>query len=183
MPKKGFDILIRACSLLKKWEVPFKCTIVGDGDEKESLFGLVFSEKLDDYVDFTGAVPHENLKSFLLNSDVFVLPCRICKNGDRDGIPVSLMEAMAYKIPVISTNIVGTPELVDHNLNGFLIPEGNFLFLAEHLKQLYDDPSLRIKMGENGYNKVYREFNISRSVSLFESYLNERSVSFPDPGC
>lgn len=172
VPKKGLDILIRACSLLKNWEVPFKCTIVGDGYEKESLMGLVSAENLDDYVAFTGAVPHEDVKSFLLNSDVFVLPCRICKNGDRDGIPVSLMEAMAYKIPVISTNIVGLPELIDHDLNGFLIPQDNFLILAEHLKQLYDDPSLRIKMGENGYKKVYQEFNIRRSVSLFEAYLN-----------
>ena len=107
-----------------------------------------------------------------LNADVFVLPCRICKNGDRDGIPVALMEAMAYKIPVISSNIVGIPELVDHNLNGYLILEGNFLILAEHLRHIYDHPSLRVNMGENGYVKVLREFNISRSVSLFEAYLN-----------
>lgn len=172
VPKKGFDVLIRACALLKKWEIPFKCTIVGDGDDKESLLRLVSSNKLGDDVSFAGAVHHENLKSYFLNSDVFVLPCLICKDGDRDGIPVALMEAMAYKIPVISSNIVGIPELVDHNINGFLIPEGNVLFLAEHLRRLYDDPSLGINMGENGYNKVNREFNISRSVSLFEAYLN-----------
>lgn len=109
---------------------------------------------------------------FFLNADVFVSPCRICKNGDRDGIPVALMEAMAYKIPVISSNIVGIPELIDHNINGYLILEGNFLILAEHLRHIYDHPSLRVNMGENGYVKVLREFKVSRSVSVFEAYLN-----------
>jgi len=171
VPKKGFDVLIRACALLKKWKVPFKCHIVGDGDEKEFLLRLVSSDKLGDDVSFAGAVFQENLESHFLNADVFVLPCQISINGDRDGIPVALMEAMAYKIPVISSNIVGIPELVDHNINGFLIPEGDHLVLAEHLRRLYNDPSIGINMGENGYNKVYREFNISHSVSLFEEYL------------
>lgn len=172
VPKKGLDILILACGLLKQWGIPFHCTLIGDGPDKQYLTELAHNNNISGDVHFTGAVHQERLDGFFLNADVFVLPCRICENGDRDGIPVSLMEAMACRLPVVSSDISGIPELIDHDINGYLVPEGDFQTLANRLKDLFSNPDLMINFGKKGYDKVLKEFNVSLSVDFLDRLLN-----------
>jgi len=106
---------------------------------------------------------------------MFVLPCITAANGDKDGVPVVLMEAMAREIPVISTTVSGIPELIDHEQNGLLVPEKDATAFANAMQQLLDKPELGPIWGQHGRQKIEREFNIVHSgakmAALFERYV------------
>jgi glycosyltransferase involved in cell wall biosynthesis len=169
--RKGFHILIPALRLLRDQGVSFHCTIIGDGDEKELLSGLIERNELGDYVTLAGALLHEEVENRLTHSDAFVLPCVISEDGWRDGIPVALMEAMFCRLPVVSTNILGLPELIENDVSGLLVPANDSEALAVALKRLAEDRLLRKSLGEHGREKVLREFNNERSAAQLQEYF------------
>ena len=123
VPKKGFDVLIEACRILVDGGIALDCTIAGDGPELDRLRSL--ADGLP--VSFPGAVAHRDVPALLEGKDVFVLPCRISRDGDRDGIPVVLMEAMAQGICAVSGDLPTIRELIrnDESLApGFARPRG-----------------------------------------------------------
>ena len=93
-------------------------------------------------------------------ADAFVLPCVLAKDGDQDGIPVSLMEAMAYGVPCVSTHVSGVPELIEDGKEGLLVPQKDALALADALEKLARDPDIRAKFAKAGRLKVEREFTL-----------------------
>jgi len=96
--------------------------------------------------------------------DCVILPSIVMDKGEHEGIPVSLMEAMAFKIPVISTNTGGIPELLDNDA-GIMVEQKNSYKLAEAIETLIKDEGLRMKLGESGYNKVMEEFSLPNIVT------------------
>ena len=108
---KGFHYLLEACRWLKDKGVLITCLIIGDGEEKEALLRKTAALGIEDMVTFLGAQKQERVVQFLREASIFVLPSIITEEGRRDGIPVSLMEAMAMELPVVSTRLVGIPEL------------------------------------------------------------------------
>ena len=110
------------------------------------------------------------------NSDIFVLPCIRSKNGDMDGTPTALMEAMALEVPVISTKISGIPELIENGKEGFLVEAENVEQLANALKILLQDEDMRTKMGRRGRKKIEEKFNIHKEVEKLERVWNEIKV-------
>jgi len=162
---KGHKYLIEAIETLRQKGYNIKCYFFGDGPLREELGKIVNNMNLRDIITFEGAIPHDRLLELYAKSEVdcVVLPSIITDKGEHEGIPLSLMEAMAYKIPVISTNTGGIPELLEGGA-GIIVEQKNPYKLAEAIEALIKDKDLRRKLGETGYNKVMEEFSLSNIV-------------------
>ena len=169
--RKGFHVLIPALRMLLDQGVDFHCTIIGDGDQMQLLSRLIDSNEVGSHVTMAGAVLHEEVESSLWRSDAFVLPCVISEDGWRDGIPVALMEAMFCQLPVVSTDILGLPELIDNDLSGLLVPADDVEALTVALQRLAGDSELRKSLGANGRNKVLKDFNNELSALKLLEYF------------
>ena len=163
--KKGHAYLIEACHLLQQKGIDFECRIAGDGPLYAELTALVTQYNLADRVILLGAQPQREVISHLESwADVFVLACVIAKDGDRDGMPVSIAEAMAMELPVISTDIVGIGELVQPG-TGFLTPDRDSQMLAEALQNIHSKTTTeRAKMGQRGRTVIDNEFNLVKGT-------------------
>jgi colanic acid/amylovoran biosynthesis glycosyltransferase len=162
--KKGFEILIRACDLLKKDHHIFYLEIVGEGPLEEGLKRLVQSLGLSSEISFKGPLHHEKIPEWFLQQDIFCLPCKKDMRGDMDGIPVVLMEAMLIGVPVISSRISGIPELIEDGISGLLIDQDDHHGLAVAIKRIISDDGFRKSLIENGINKVRSEFDLSQNI-------------------
>ncbi|WP_167577485.1 glycosyltransferase [Ammoniphilus sp. YIM 78166] len=167
--KKGFKYLIKAFKEVHKAYPTSKLTIVGDGEQYRTLKRLVKKLKLKHSVEFKGNLSHKKVAKALKRSDIFCLPSVTTKDGNQEGIPNALKEAMASGLPVISTKHSGIPELIKNGREGFLVQERNAKQLAKKMKELIKDPKLRIQMGKNGRSKVERFFNSKKQVKVLES--------------
>ncbi|MDP9174828.1 MAG: glycosyltransferase family 4 protein [Planctomycetota bacterium] len=162
--KKGVDTLIRAVSFLMAAGNRVQLSIGGDGPEQARLLRLASELGCQDSLHWLGAVDNKKVPSLMAQSDVFVLPCRNDSRGDRDGIPVALMEAMACGIPVISGDLPAIRELIDDNISGLLIPGGDANALAQRLMLLAVDPQLGHRLAQAGREKVVSEFALEPNV-------------------
>ena len=168
---KGFDDLLRACSILKKKGLKFRLTLVGGGgrvmglgDLEKYLRNLRDELNLGDCVSMPGLVSHNELPNLLKTQDIFVAPCVIHKTGRRDGIPNTVIEAMACKLPVIGTNINALPEVIKDGETGLLVEEAQPGELARAIMKLADNPELARKMGENGSELARALFNCEKNA-------------------
>ena len=175
-PCKGFHILIEACHHLAKRGIPFRCHILGEGEERSRLEGLIDRYQLEDHVLLHGQVHQEELRQMLNRVDVSALPCIRAKNGEVDNIPVVLMETMAMQIPTVSTRVSGIPELIDHERNGLLVLSGDAVALADALQRLEESPEWRQQLGKAGRETVVNEFNIYRSAEQMCRLFEQKDV-------
>ena len=173
---KGHKYLIEACSILVKQGIRnFQCIFYGEGPLRTKLKNLIKKEKLTNYVKMPGVVPNEKLVEIYQNKkiDIVVLPSITTDKGEHEGIPVALMEAMAYRIPVISTNTGGIPELLSGNA-GIIVEEKSSIALAKEISNLFNHKQLAMSLGIAGYKKVSEEFNVKKtSFSLLHGILKE----------
>ena len=169
--KKGLRYLVEALGILKREDISFQCTIVGEGPERATLESLVNQNQLESMVRLVGAQESDQIKLILQDADVFVLPCVVAKNGDQDATPTVLLEAMAMGIPVISTFIAGIPEVVPEEA-GILVAPGDAPALARAINAVAQlTGNERTAMGEQGRKHVSVRFNseseVKRLVNLF----------------
>jgi glycosyltransferase involved in cell wall biosynthesis len=157
--KKGFSYLLEACQLLKSQGYAFRCQIIGEGPLRSALEQKIHEFCLEKYVTLSGAIPHESVIDELKSSTMFVLPCVTSSDGDRDGIPNAILEAMAMRLPVVSTIHSGIPEVVTDGVNGLLVPAGDAKSLAQAMAKLLDQPVLGLEMGERGRQMVSEKFD------------------------
>ena len=174
--KKGIKYGILAMREVVKEFPEVQYTIVGSGPQSVELKKLTESLGLENNVRFLGAVDERTLMAEFSKAAVFILPCVKAKNGDMDGIPVSLMEAMYLQIPVVSTNISGIPELIENEKEGFLVEPKNVEQLANAIKILLQDEDMRRKMGKRGRRKIEEKFNIQKEVQKLERVWKEIKV-------
>jgi glycosyltransferase involved in cell wall biosynthesis len=164
--KKGFNYLVEACARLTAQGTRLRCLIVGeDGAEYARIKGLIEASNLQKLISLKGSVSQEELRLLYAAADLFVLPCQVMDDGDRDGIPNVLAEAMAMGLPVVSTAISGIPELVAHGHDGLLVPERDSLALATAMQQLLASPQLRAELGRAARAKICTVFD-SRKTTL-----------------
>lgn len=170
---KGHKFLVEACSILIERGVDgFQCVFYGEGPLKGILADIVRDGNLAEHIKLPGVIPHNELIEMYENHeiDIVVLPSITTVNGEHEGIPVALMEAMAAGVPVISTITGGIPELLDSGA-GILVPPEDSEALADAIQLLMEDSEMRFKVGAKGREKVEREFAIScvakKLVSLF----------------
>lgn len=172
---KGFTFLLDACSLLKESGINFRCRIIGGGELRDSLAAQILKLGIGDKVELVGPKNQTEVAELLKTADCYVQPSIITSTGKMEGIPVSLMEAMASGLPVIATNISGIPELVRHGQTGWLIPPEDPGALVETILQVYNDRGCASQYAELGKELVLREFDVYRSVvdlsNLFEMYF------------
>lgn len=175
IPQKGLTYLLKACDIIKKKGFNFKCKIIGGTEEPRyrdyyhNLLKLKKDLGLDKYVFFEGVKPFEYILEQYSNADIFVLPCVIAEDGSRDIIPNVLIEAMAMKLPAISTTVTGVPEIIDNNVNGILVSPQNVEELVDAIIKLIGNVNLRKQLGENARTKVEERFNINKNI---QSYIN-----------
>ena len=171
--KKGLPFLVEACRILKSEGQEFECYIVGDGAQRGYLEALIEKYGLQDTVRLEGIVFQEKLRDYYRRADIFALPSVVASDGDRDGIPVTLIEVMAMGCPVVSTFVSGIPELVEDGRTGMLVPPGDAPALAQALRALLQDEGLRRHMGQASRDKVVRQFDIEDSVAQVAALFAE----------
>jgi glycosyltransferase involved in cell wall biosynthesis len=169
--KKGFPDLLDACHQLKQAQVPFRCQIVGFGPLASRLQGQIATLGLEGDVTLVGKLTQDEVIEQYHRADVFVLPCLVTEDGDRDGIPNVLLEAMATGLPVVSTAISGITELVQSGTNGLLVPEKDAAAIAQALTLLAQAPSLRQELGRAGRRTVHQNFTLEHNVGQVKNWL------------
>ena len=172
--KKGTDTLIEALHTLDcrrggAWEL----TVAGDGPDRDRLQALARRLGCEDAICWLGAVENSRVRELLAGADALVLPCRTDSSGDRDGIPVVLMEAMASGVPVIAGDLPAIRELVDGREAGLLVPGGEPSKLAEALGRLRSDASLRGSLSVAGRAVIEDEFSLAGNVSRLEAQFRK----------
>lgn len=171
--KKGIDDLIQACKILKDRNIAFNLEIAGEGPMQPKLHVLVSDGDLSEQVHFIGPLVHEQVPHWLQSLDFFVLACKKDRNGDMDGIPVVLMEAMLAGVPVISCRISGIPELIEDGISGLLADPENPAQLAGAISRLLLDESLYGDLRKNAMAKVQTDFELSKNVTLLNELFKE----------
>lgn len=156
--KKGFKHLILACALLKDRGRRFRCQIVGYGELQSDLERMIASLGLTEVVTLPGTMTQDQLAARYPQASIFVLPCLVTDNGDRDGIPNVLIEAMSCGLPVVSTDVSGISELVSNGENGLLAPQKDSIALADAMDLLLARPELRNRLSCNARQTVRQSF-------------------------
>jgi len=161
---KGFPYLVEACSILDKQGINFKLRILGDGPLREKLQVQIREKGIMHLVELPGAVSQDDVRKEIREATVFVAPSVQKSNGDQDGIPVVLMEAMAMGTPVISTYVSGIPELIKNEENGMIVESRDAEQLADALKRLIFSKKKQVNYSAAARNTIDESFNIRISV-------------------
>jgi colanic acid/amylovoran biosynthesis glycosyltransferase len=176
-PYKGLSGLLDACAILHRRGISFRCRIIGGGELYEYLGNRIKSLKLEGYVELLGPRKQQEVAAFLASADCYVQPSVITKTGKMEGIPVSIMEAMASGLPVVAANLSGIPELVRDGETGLLVEPADPVGLADALMKIHADPVLASRLARNGRKLVLAEFDLSSTSlelsDLLESFVRE----------
>ena len=173
-PIKGFEHLVDACAELARGGLRFRCLIVGEGPLRPALEQQVARLGLTGVVELPGAQQQERVRELLHKASVFVLPSVITPSGDRDGIPVALMEAMACGLPVVSTRVSGIPELVEHERGGLLAPPGDAVALARCIGLQLDGSSAEVRARVlHARRRIEEDFDIAREAAKLRAAFAE----------
>jgi len=175
IPKKGFDTLVRAVAALNAAGCRLECRIVGGGPEQDQLKTLVEKLGVARVVSLLGPQPNTEARRLIADADLFVLPCRVDADGDRDGIPVVLMEAMAAETCVVAGDLPPIRELVWDGQTGVVVPPDDAAALATIIATLLADPDRRKSLARAGREWVRTEFsretNIDRLAAVFRAVV------------
>ncbi len=156
---KGYDVLIEAYRLLKERGAEFRAVVVGEGPLRAAVLRQIHRAGLDGCVEVRGVSMQDDLRRLYAQASAFILPCRIAANGDRDGIPNVIFEAMAMGLPVVATPVSGIPEAIHDKRNGLLVPPGDSVELAEALSLLMTRKGLAFVLGDHARMWVEAEFD------------------------
>ena len=167
---KGFDVLIKACAILRDRGVDFRLTLAGGGGAVMGL-GRMEAEilrlreelRLEDRVLLPGIISHNELPHILAEHDIFAAPCVVHESGRRDGIPNTVIEALAYGLPVVSTTVNALPEVVIDGKTGLVVPPNDPEALADALQRLADDDALAQELARNGKQLAADMFDPTRN--------------------
>jgi glycosyltransferase involved in cell wall biosynthesis len=171
--KKGLPFLIEACRNLRDRGVDFRCLIVGKGAQRPLLDGLVRQWTLENRVKLLGALPQQEIVQLYHSANVLVLPCIVGDDGNRDGLPVSIVEALACGVPVVSTPVTGIPEVVRDGENGFVVPERDASALTTAIERLVCDRGLQHRFEVAARASVEQDFDQEKTAARLHSLLQE----------
>jgi glycosyltransferase involved in cell wall biosynthesis len=164
--KKGLVHLINAVAELRSRGVQLQCKIAGNGPLYDSLAARISELGVADSVELMGSQPQEHVRELLRDAAVFALPCVVAPSGDMDGIPVSLMEAMAMGVPVVSGAVSGIPELIESGRNGLLADPTDTQALADALETCLTDEQRRADFATEARHTIETAFEIGQSAKL-----------------
>ncbi len=174
--KKGFSNLIDACNILAKSGRNFQCEIIGTGELEGELKSQLESLNLENVVKMLGPRPQHEVITKVQEACVFASPCIIGQDGNRDGIPTTLLEAMALGTPCVATDVTGIPEVVQHDKTGLQIPQNHPQALAKALGHLLDDTELRVRLATQARTLIEKWFDIEQNaLQLREVFTSAQS--------
>jgi glycosyltransferase involved in cell wall biosynthesis len=180
--KKGLDTFVDACALLRGRGVDFEAVIAGEsGDHEAAVRARVDDAHLGDRVSFLGPLTQGGLFEQYSRASVFALPCRVLEDGDRDGIPNVLMEAMACGLPVVTTGVSGITELVRDGENGLIVEPDRPAELSDALHRLVKDPDLAQHLADEGRRTIAEHFDASATAERMAALLTGSSPAGPEP--
>ncbi len=179
--KKGFDVFVDAVVALRGVRPDVTATLIGTGRCEADLRARIERLGLAGVVTMAGALPQHEVLAAMRQHTVLAVPCVVGPDGDRDGLPTVIIEAMALGLPVVSTPVTGIPEIVRHGETGLMVPERNPFALAEALHGLIAHPPLRQRLARQARLLVEREFDARRSaVTLRDLFLGAVPESVDD---
>ncbi len=174
---KGIDLLLDACHRLKQSGHDFHCRIVGTGPLREALMLQHGRLQLDQQVEFLGAFEQDQVRELMLLSDLFVMSSVVATDGQMEGIPVALMEAMASGCAVLAPELSGIPELITHGKNGLLYPAGSLEVLVTSITELMEAPGTRQQLALYAPKQVIKAFNLPTIAAELADKISQYSHS------
>lgn len=171
--KKGFPYLIEACRLLKDRGRDFRCTIIGEGDKEQQLRRQIAELGLTGVVSLTGPLSSDAVMAAITRGVMLALPCIVGDDGNQDALPTVMLEAMALGRAVVSSDLSGVVEIVDHGETGLIAPRRDSLALADAMDRLLGDPELQAACGRAGRRKAERLFNLRTNAGQVASLFRE----------
>jgi colanic acid/amylovoran biosynthesis glycosyltransferase len=175
---KGIPVLIDACRLLRQRGTELTCTIVGEGPMRPALERQIRELGLEHIVTLAGARPQHKVAALMRSSSLFVIPSIVAPDGQMEGIPVALMEAMASRLPVVASSLSGIPEAVEHGTTGILVEPGSASECARAIERVLADALASRQMGDRARSAIERGFRLDDCVS---ELLRRIDCSNPPP--
>jgi glycosyltransferase involved in cell wall biosynthesis len=171
--KKGFGDLIDACELLQGAGVEFQCEIIGGGELMTSLATHIQELNLGSAIQLVGSRPLNYVQESLRQAAVLAVPSVTASNGDRDGLPTVLLEAMALGTPCVGTSVTGIPEAIRHEETGLLVPERQPQELAVAIQRLLTDAELRVRLARAARVLIERQFDIHQNAAELRAFFSD----------
>jgi colanic acid/amylovoran biosynthesis glycosyltransferase len=171
--KKGLVTTLRAFAEFASSHPVASLTIAGEGPQLRDLQMLATSLGIADRVTFAGFVSQEKLRGLFTEAHLFLHPSELGRDGNQEGVPNSMLEAMASGLPVLATNHGGIPEAVEHGVSGLLTPERDAQALAQSLRKLTENPRLFASMSAAARARVESDFDLDTQARVLERYYLE----------
>ena len=169
--KKGFDVLLEACALARDRGQPLRCRIVGSGERHDALQAQLDALGLQEQVTLVGPLPQDQVRAELRRATVMAAPCVHGSDGNADGLPTVILEAMALGTPVVSTPVTGIPEAVVEGVTGRLVAERDAGALATALLEVTADAAERQRLAAAARHHVEEHFASSRQATELRALL------------
>lgn len=171
--KKGFEYLIEACALMRDAGLSFDCKIVGTGEREQDLLSLINERSLQGCVRILGARPQREVMEIVQSSAVMAAPCVVGADGNRDGLPTVVLEAMALGTPCVGTDVTGMPEALVEGRTGRCIAQRDVEGLAAALRELMIDAALRDRLAKGARRHIESLFDVHRNAAMIRGlFLN-----------
>lgn len=170
---KGFPFLLSAMARLKRENFPVRLTLVGDGSWRGRLERMIKRLGLEDLVSLPGFVPNDSMPRLMENHHILAVPSVVHNNGDRDGIPNVIMEALSFGLPVVATDVCGISEIIRNGETGFLVPQRDSQALASSIRDCFENWPKAQAMAFAGHELVRQIFDPEKNTaSLKKLYLD-----------
>ena len=175
--KKGLEDLVLACHELTRRGLQYTCQLVGGGELEAKLAAMIEKFQLQEQVFLLGSQPQIKVKELIRSAAVMAAPCVHGEDGNRDGLPTVLLEAMALGTPCVSTPVTGIPEVIKHKLTGLLVPERSPNELADALALMMSNTELRVRYSKEARRLIETDFDAQQNAhvqqNLFCSHIEE----------
>lgn len=170
--KKGFDVLLDAFAAIAPYRPGARCVLVGDGDCRAALEKQAEALGIADRVTFTGAQTQQVVASWLRRAHVMVAPCRVGTDGNQDALPTVLIEALGAGLPAISTPVAGITEIIDHGIEGLIVPSDDVAATVGAINSLFDADALCREMSAAGPRKLAARFDRRQTIQELISIMS-----------
>jgi colanic acid/amylovoran biosynthesis glycosyltransferase len=180
--KKGLEYAVDAIARLRAGGRAVELRVVGHGPRFDDVRARLEAGPAAGHVELLGWKRQSEVAALLDDADVLLAPSVTAADGDEEGTPTVILEAMARGLPVVSTTHSGIPEMIEDGVSGLLAPERDAGALAAHLATLADDPARRAAMGRAGRARIEREFDIERLTDALVRHYEDAAGADPPAG-
>ena len=164
--KKGFHLLLSACAILRDEGLPFRCAIIGDGDEWSRLLVQRRELGLEEQIEMLGSLGFSDVQRWYEQAALLAMPSVVAPDGSTDGLPTVVIEAFTRGVPVVGSSTAGIPEVIQHGVNGFVVPAGSPNELASRMKELLLNEALCRKFAAEARRTAERDFDLDRNLRI-----------------